>query len=392
VDRQDELICLGHDEETSAAEGAMMPPSVQTSLFARERLETLFEALDDEFTHAVYSRGRNPTVRVLEAKLAKLERGEAAKCFASGIGAVSAVLLGLLRQGDHVVFANQVYGPTLQLAEHLTGFGVTYTHVIQPDPNAIARAMRPNTRLFFFESPGSMTFRQLDIAGLTAMARERGAITAIDNSWATPLFQKPLTLGVDLVVHSLSKYVGGHSDVIGGAVIGSTELVRHIFTKAFMLNGATPAPFDAFLLIRGLRTLPARLRGHERDALAVARFLASHPAVRQVFHPALCEEEAPLTGRQLTGFSGLFAFELVDDRFESLCRLINALKCFRIGVSWGGVESLVITPNRGNNAEALRRRGIPPGTVRLSVGLEGAQVLIEDLDRALGGLTGGNPS
>jgi cystathionine beta-lyase/cystathionine gamma-synthase len=228
-----------------------------------------------------------------------------------------------------------------------------------------------------------MTFRQLDIEALTALARAREILTVIDNTWATPLYQKPLTLGVDLVVASLSKYIGGHSDVMGGAIIGPADLLQRIFYNAFMLNGATPAPMDAYLLIRGLRTLPARMRQHHMDGLAVARFLAGHRTVAEVYHPALMEVDAGLTRRQLRGCAGLFSFVLSDDRFSTVERVINSLERFRIGVSWGGVESLVIAPNHGHNRAKLVEAGIAPGLIRLSIGLEGAEALIADLSLAL---------
>lgn len=381
IDPEDELICLGHGEDLEAQGGALAPPIVQTSLFGFPTLSALSEAIGSEHLHHVYSRGQNPTVEAVEEKLAKLERGEAAKLFASGMSAVSSVFYALLQSGDHVVFVNQVYGPTLQLAVHLRRFGIEHDVVLDLDPAAVERAMRPETRLLWMESPGTMLFRLLDVAAVAALARERGVTTVFDNSWATPLLQKPLTLGVDVVVHSATKYVGGHSDVVAGAVVTESERLRRIFYGAYLLNGGALGPFDAWLLNRGLRTLPLRLRQHHAGALAVARFLAGHPAVERVFHPGLVEDERLVA--PLNGFSGLFSFELKTDRFEDVERFVNRLERFRIGVSWGGVESLVITPFRGGNREALAAQRIPPGTVRLSIGLESADVLIGDLDRAL---------
>jgi cystathionine beta-lyase/cystathionine gamma-synthase len=209
-------------------------------------------------------------------------------------------------------------------------------------------------------------------------------VAVIDNTWATPLFQKPLTFGFDLTIHSLSKYVGGHSDVIGGVVAGSAALLEKIFYGAFMLNGAAPAPHDAYLLLRGLRTLPVRLKQHQADGLALARWLAGRPEVGRVYHPALLAEDAELGARQLAGYGSLFSFTLADAGHAEIVRFIDALRYFRIGVSWGGVESLVISPSREGNEEALQKAGLPPGLLRLSVGLEGADVLIADLEQALG--------
>lgn len=360
------------------------PPIVQTSLFTYPSFRALIDALDDERGHAVYSRGRNPTRRALEERLAQLERGEEAAAFSSGMAAISAVMLGLLEAGDHVVFVNQTYGPTLQLADHLRRFGITHHIVASGDIDAVRAALRPETRLVWLESPGTMTFRVIDIPAVAGVAREHGAITCMDNSWATPLYQKPIELGVDVVVHSATKYIGGHSDVVAGAVVTTTERMAQIWERAYMLNGGALAPFDSWLLLRGLRSLPVRLRQHEADALAVARFLADHPAVAAVHHPAL-EADAGLLAAQLRGCSGLFSFELARPGFERVEAVIDRLEHFGIGVSWGGVESLVISPNRPGGPGAVRggSEGVPPGLIRVSIGLEGADLLIDDLAAAL---------
>ncbi len=380
IDRDDELICLGHGEDVAAQGGALAPPIVQTSLFGHQSLAELMAGLAHEDSQSVYSRGTNPTVRAVEEKIARLERGEACRCLASGMAAVSAVMMSELKSGDHLLFVNQTYGPTLQLARRLERFGVSHDLLLAIDRRSIEEGLRPETRLIWLESPGTMLCRTLELAPIVELARARGITTAFDNSWASPLFQKPLTHGVDLVVHSATKYIGGHSDVIAGAVIGSSERMRRLFYDALLLNGGVMAPHDAWLLNRGLRTLPVRMRKHHRDGLAVARYLADHPRVRQVFHPAWAESEP---SGQLSGYSGLFAFELDSDSFTDIARVVDALEYFRIGVSWGGVESIVISPNRGDNVESLAAQGMPAGLIRLSVGLEGADVLIEDLARAL---------
>ena len=247
----------------------------------------------------------------------------------------------------------------------------------------MAAALRPETRrLVWLESPGTMTFRVLDLAAIAEVARAHGALTCIDNSWATPLLQKPITLGVDIVMHTGSKYLNGHSDLMAGAVISTAERMREIFYRAYLLDGGVQSPHDAWLVLRGLRTLPARLRQHEADALAIAGALQEHPAVRAVHHPAFAHDQASVA-RQLRGFSGTFAFELRNDDVLNVRRVVNALRHFRIGVSWGGVESLVIAPANGANEERLAAQRIPRGIVRLSVGLEGADVLLADLEQAL---------
>jgi len=383
IDPQDIATCIADEPEPTGSGGRpASAPIVQTSTFTFASFGELVEALSDEHGHSVYTRGRNPTVDAVESKLARLERGEACKCFGSGMAAISAVMMGTLEAGDHVLFVNHIYGPTLQLAEHLGRFGIEHSCTLDLSPEAVAESLRPNTRLVWLESPGTMLMRVLDIAAITSVARARGIATCIDNSWATPLCQKPLTMGVDIVVHTASKYLSGHSDVIAGAVVSTAARIEQIFYRAFLLHGGILAPFDAWLLLRGLRTLPARLRQHEADAIRVAEFLSRHPAVRAVHYP-LFGPDPDLAERQLSGLTGLLSFELERDDFGSVSGVIDRLRIPRIGVSWGGVESLVISPQRADNEDGLALRGIPRGLIRLSVGLEGADALIDDLASAL---------
>lgn len=387
----DREICAAAWSGPGNETGAVAPPVFQTSLFTKPTFAEFARQQAAEHENFVYSRGTNPTVAFLERQLALLERGEAAKCFASGMGAIAAVLGGLLRRGDHVLFVNNVYGPTLELARHLERFGVEHTVVTDPGAD-VESHLRENTALVYVESPGTMLMRLVDLRALTAAARSRGVLTAIDNTWATPLFQKPLELGVDLVIHSLTKYVGGHSDVIGGAVIGSAELLREVFYRGHQLFGAVMSAMEASLVLRGLRTLPVRMEQHQANALRVVDHLLAHPAVAAVHHPyAASDRDADLVRSQLSGFSGLLSLELRDGSFEAVSRFVDALRVFRIGVSWGGYESLASSPVRADNADTLRADGIPPGLVRLSVGLEGSRLQIDDLDRALAGV-GGRPA
>ena len=381
--QQDIRTCLGHDGLEEDQGGAMAPPIAQTSLFAKESHQELVDALSNEFDHNVYSRGQNPTVEAMERKIALLERGESCKCLASGMAAVAAALFGTLKQGDHVLFVNHIYGPTRGLARRLRRYGVEFDVLLEPNAEKIRAQLKENTRVIYFESPGTMLFRTVSIAEIVEVARAHGALTMIDNTWATPLFQKPLSLGVDLVIHSVTKYIAGHSDVVAGAIIGKRELIQTLFYDAYLLLGGALGPMDAWLAHRGLRTLPSRMLQHQADGLAVARFLSEHPRVRRVFHPSLDPESEDLLGTELLGTSGLFSFELATDSYEQLCAFLDALTLFKLGVSWGGVESLAIAPFRGNNSKGLAAQGMPPGLVRLSVGLEGPQLLIEDLIQAL---------
>ena len=360
-----------------------MPPLVQASLFRFATIGELLAAQDREHEVSVYSRGTNPTVRELETALAALERGEAAKCCASGMGAIAATLFALLETGDHVLFVGDIYGPTLGLAERLGAFGVTHSRCLSGEISAIEAALTSETRLIYCESPGTMRFELLPIAAIASLARARGILTAIDNTVATPLLQKPLTLGVDLALHSLTKYVGGHSDTLGGAVVGSAELIERIFHKGYMLLGAAMAPQDAWLHLRGLMTLPTRLARQQADALHVAHFLAAHPSVRRVFHPALVlGQQTDLYASQMPrGHSGLFAAEFDLPDHAATLALADRLTLFAKAISWGGVESLVITPHRTDPGQQDHR--YPRTMLRFSVGLEGAEALIADLAQAL---------
>lgn len=381
IDPLDVELCID-DGMPSEAGRPTSTPIVQTSLFTFPTLEALAVGLGAEHRTHVYTRGQNPTVEVLERKVAALERGGACKAFGSGMAAVSAVFLGLLEAGDHVVFFNHVYGPTLQLAAHLRRFGVEHDVVRSTDPGALEAAIRPRTRLIWTESPGTLLFRVVDLEAVAALGRSRGITTAIDNSWATPLLQKPLTLGFDIVMHTATKYLGGHSDVVAGVVVADEERMERIFYRAFLLNGGILHPHDAWLLLRGMRTLPTRMREHGAAGLAVARFLAGHDAVAEVYHPALTGEP-DLVARQMAGHAGVFSFRLHDGSWDAVRTVVDALRLFRIGVSWGGVESLVLSPQRKDAPESLARQGLPPGLIRLSVGLEGADALVADLEQGL---------
>lgn len=381
IDPQDRLICLRAGEAADDHHGAVLPPISQASLYRKRTMKDLLDGLSREHAANVYSRGTNPTVKVLEDTLAKLERAEACKCFGSGMGAVSAVLFGLLKSGDHVLFVNDIYGPTLELAARLKDFGVSWSQSFAQDIDVISREMRDNTRLVYMESPGSMLFRLLPIVEICAMAKARNALTVIDNTVATPLLQKPLALGADLSLHSCSKYIGGHSDVIGGAVMGSRELIERLFYKSYMLLGSVLAPFDAFLLLRGLMTLPDRMARLHDDALTVAAYLENHPRIGAIYHPTFCKEDNALFEQQLRGHSGLFSVALKDASYSETLAVADRLKLFGRAVSWGGAESLVLCGHKADPAGRATR--IPATLLRFSIGLEGADNLIADLEQAL---------
>jgi cystathionine beta-lyase/cystathionine gamma-synthase len=375
-------ICLEDQPAREPGIEPMATPIVQSSLFAFPDFDSFVKAGAAENKNTVYSRGQNPTVEVLERKLAALERGEACKAFGSGMAAISAVMMGLLESGDHILFVNHTYGPAIQLVKQLRRFGIQYSQTLDVAPADVASAMKHNTRLVWIENPGTFMFHTLDLAAIAEIARKHGALSCVDNSWASPLFQKPIESGVDIVVHSATKYIGGHSDVVAGAVITTAQRMEQIFYRAYLLLGGILHPFDSWLLLRGLRTLPVRMLQHQADALRVAEFLRTRAEVSAVNHPAFMSASSSLLGS-----SGLFSFEIKDGEVEQSRRFVNALKRFRIGVSWGGVESLVIAANRGTNLYWLDAQKIPHGLIRLSIGLEGAGVLIDDIGTALDSLS-----
>ncbi|WP_298988902.1 PLP-dependent aspartate aminotransferase family protein [uncultured Pseudokineococcus sp.] len=386
VTRSDAEICTTAGMDPSTHHGAVAPPIYQTSLFAQPSMAVFAEHQASEHEDFVYSRGANPTVAVLAGALAELERGEAAQCFGSGMGAISAVWSTLLSAGDHVLLLNDVYGPTLQLAQHLERLGVEHTLVRSPGEDW-ERHLRPSTRLIHLESPGTYRMKILDLRAIADVARTRGITTVIDGTWATPLFQKPLEHGIDVVVHSLTKYVGGHSDVLGGAVIGSAAFVRELFYAGFQLQGSVMSALEASLVLRGLRTLPVRMAEHQRNAVRVVDYLRTRPEVAAVHHPhADLPADHRLRREQLTGVTGLLSLDLTEATPQAVARFVDALRLFRIGPSWGGYESLVTSPSKPGGEAAMAAQSFSAGMVRLSVGLEGADAQIADLAQALDSL------
>jgi cystathionine beta-lyase/cystathionine gamma-synthase len=369
-----------HDgQEPDPVTGSVTVPVYQTSTFAQDGI--------GRPRGYEYSRTGNPTRAALETALASLENGSHALSFASGVAATDAVMR-LLRPGDRVVATEDIYGGTFRLFDRLfRPWGLRFDYVPTSDPAAVAAAFREPARLLWIESPTNPLLRLADLQALSALARERGAWTAVDNTFASPFFQRPLDLGADLVVHSATKYLGGHSDLIGGAVVVRDrdlfERLRYIQNAA----GAVPGPWDCWLLLRGLKTLPLRMRAHERNALAIAHRLESHPAVERVHYPGLPgHPQHDLARRQMDGFGGMVSIELRGG-FPAVERMVSRLRLFILAESLGGVESLVCYPPKMTHAaftpQERNRRGIRDALVRLSVGIEHGDDLIADLEQAL---------
>ncbi|NBD25117.1 trans-sulfuration enzyme family protein [Paenibacillus glycinis] len=376
-DREWPYTSVNHDAVDERHHGAINIPIYQTSLFAFETYDKFQQAARNPQVEHVYSRGNNPTVRYLEDKLAELERAETAKCFASGMAAISAAILSTVKTGDHIVCVDQAYGPTRDfVTRYLRRFGIESTLVDGSSPDHIRDALRPETKLIYLESPTSMLFQLQDLAACAALARSRGIVTIVDNSWATPIFQRPLELGIDLVVHSITKYISGQSDSVAGVVLGSGQLVGRIANDEYMLLGGIMTAYTAAQITRSLRTLPLRMERHERSALTVAAHLAEQSHVLRVNHPALdSHPQRELGLRQMSGSSGLFSFESAEP-VEKMRQWAGRLRMFKIGVSWGGFESLVtVNPAGASCAEGAR------SLIRLHIGLESAADLILDLDQ-----------
>jgi cystathionine beta-lyase/cystathionine gamma-synthase len=371
---------VAHDDDLPA-DGAVVPAITQTSLFTFENFTEMSETFAGKRTRNVYSRTTNPTVSAFEAKLAALEGAEAAIGFPSGMAAISGSVLAFVKPGDRIVCVRHVYPDAYRFFETLLKrFEVRVDYVDGADLAAVERSI-VGARLLYLESPTSWMMQALDVAALAALARRHGALSIIDNSWATPLFQRPIENGVDLVLHSASKYIGGHSDTVAGVLAGNAEHIALVRRTICPYLGAKLGPFEAWLLLRGLRTLPARLLSHEQSALEVARRLKGHQHVVRIHHPGLGQRLPP----GLTGTSGLFSFE-VDDRID-IPKLCDALKYFHLGVSWGGHESLIV-PALVARVQAAGPNsaldfGVPERMVRLHIGLEGTEVLWSDLTEGL---------
>ncbi len=366
-------------QEADPATGATVVPIYQTSTYTQEAI--------GQHKGYEYSRTGNPTRAALEKCLASLEEGDFGLAFASGLAAITAVL-SILRPGDHVVAGEDLYGGTYRLFEQVCRpQGISFTYVDGREATAFERAMRRETRLLWIETPTNPLLQLVDIAAVAGIARQRGALLAVDNTFATPFLQQPLALGADVVVHSTTKYIGGHADVVGGAVVTSNPDLQEAIRFYQNAAGGVPGPFDCWLVLRGLKTLAVRMRQHERNALQVARFLACHPLVVAVHYPGLPgHPQHGLARRQMSGFGGMVSFELPGGQ-EIANAFVTSLRVFSFAESLGGVESLACYPpamTHGSIPPAeRRRRGISDGMIRLSVGIEDVEDLIADLQQAL---------
>ena len=381
-------------ERPDPATGASAPNLVMSTTYAQEEPQGFSINAIGADSPFIYTRWRNPTVAQLEDKLAALEGAEACQCFASGMAASAALLLTLLSSGDHLVISDTNYAGTAELVRTtLPRLGIAVSPVDSSDPEAVAAALRPETKLVWIETPANPILRLSDIAALAALAKERGARLAVDSTFATPLATRPLELGADFVVHSLTKYIGGHGDALGGAVLGSAEDVLALNREAAVHHGGVLSPFNAWLILRGAATLPLRMAAHEAGALALARFLEDHPKVARVLYPGLpSHPQHDLARRQMANFSGMLAFQVADGPAAAR-RLAEGLEIIHYAVSLGHHRSLIYWIGtdeviaaafalEGPQRDAYRAFA-GDGVFRLSVGLEDPDDLIADLKRCL---------
>jgi methionine-gamma-lyase len=385
---------IHHGYDPAEEHGALTPPIFMTSTYAFESAEAGSELFRGERAGYIYGRTRNPTQALLEARLASLEGGEAGLALASGMGAISAAMWTLLNAGDSVVIDRILYGNTFAFfTKGLTRFGVDVRLADFTDPEALAQelAAKGKVKIVYFETPANPNLRVIDIARVASLAKSAGALTIVDNTFATPVLQNPLKLGADLVVHSATKYLGGHGDLLGGAVVGPSAPIEQIRgTGLRALTGATLSPLNAFLILRGLKTLEVRMERHSRSALQIAEQLERHPLVSRVAYPGLKSfPQYELARRQMRQPGGLIAFELKGG-VEAGMAFMNGLKLVTRAVSLGDAETLVQHPasmtHAAYSAEERKRHGISDNLLRLSVGLENVEDLAADIAHALDGL------
>jgi cystathionine beta-lyase/cystathionine gamma-synthase len=371
-------VCLHAGQEPDPATGAIVTPIYQTSTYVQEEL--------GRHKGYEYARTQNPTRSALENNLAAIESGKAAFAFASGMAAIGA-LSSMMKAGDHAVVTDNVYGGTFRFFEQVMArYQVAFTYVDTADLGSVDAAFRPSTRLLFVETPSNPSLRLTDLRAAADLAHRHGARLAVDNTFASPCLQRPIELGADLVMHSTTKYLNGHSDSVGGVVIGVHD--EDIAWLKFVQNaaGAILSPFDSWLVLRGTKTLPLRMAQHNANGQMLAEFLEAHPKVNRVNYPGLpSHPQHELAARQMRGFGGMVAFDVGS--FEAARRLLNGVRLMALAESLGGVETLISHPATMTHASvpAARRAalGITDGLVRISVGLEDVEDLKEDLDGAL---------
>jgi cystathionine beta-lyase/cystathionine gamma-synthase len=372
-------------EEREQYFNAVAPPIIQTSNFAFKTVDEFRNVLNDEYQGNLYARGFNPTLDILRKKLAALDGAEDALVFGSGIAAITIPAMALLQQGDEVICVENPYSWTIKLfTDLLPKFGIKTTFVNGSDTSAIERAITGQTKLIYLESPNTFSFDVQDLSAIAKIARANGIITMIDNSYCSPIYQQPIAHGIDLVVQSATKYLGGHSDIVAGVLTGKQTLIKQVFEKEYMNIGASVTAQTAWLLLRSLRTLPIRLEKISHSANRVIEYLENHPKIETVLHPfSKNNQQLSLAKKQMKACGGLFSIVLKTRSLEKIELFCNNLKHILMAVSWGGHESLIIPACAGiskTNFDPTNKRHL---LIRIYVGLEEPEYLIKDLEQAL---------
>lgn len=371
-------------EEREEYYGAVSPPVFQTSNFCFKTVAEMREKLKRELETPFYTRGFNPTVSILRKKIAALEKAEDALVFSSGSAAIAAAVMSVVKAGDHVVCVEKPYTWTNNLlTKYLAKYGVTCTFVNGAELSNFEKAIQKNTVLIYLESPNSLTFEMQDIEGIAALAKSKNITTIIDNSYNTPINQNPITMGVDIVLHSASKYLNGHSDVVAGVVCGAKDRIMKMMKEEYMTIGSIISVEAAALILRGLRTLELRINRSAESADKIVLFLEKHPKIKQINYPfASTNPQLHLAKKQMKQGGGLLSIILNVEKTEQVETFCDNLKRFLIATSWGGYESLVF-PICAIGASSSFENPLPWNLVRLYIGLEDADLLIEDLKQAL---------
>jgi cystathionine beta-lyase/cystathionine gamma-synthase len=375
------LNFLGEEHEQYF--GAVAPPIIQSSNFCYPTVKALRETLLHEFTAPFYTRGYNPTVAILRKKLAALEHADDALVFGSGTAAIVASVMSIMKGGDHAVCVQKPYSWTNALFnKYLINYGVTNTMVDGSDIANIENAIKPNTKLIYLETPNSITFELQDIEAIAKIAKPKGIAIVVDNSYSSPICQSPILLGADLVLHSASKYIGGHSDVVAGVVCGSRERIMSMFEKEYMNLGAIISPHDAWLMIRSLRTLQIRVEKTVEVTQKVVDALEGHPKIEKLMYPfSKNNPQLALAKKQMKSGTGLFSLLVKTDE-KGMERFVDSLKRFRLACSWGGYESLCY-PFCAMPEEGRKMSNLPVNLVRFYVGIDEADLVIGDIIQAL---------
>ena len=380
-----EMITSHYGEEYEKYYNAIVPPIFMNSLNVFNEIDDYFDAKVHDKDTYVYGRVQNPTVRILEDKVAALEHGVAAFAFASGMAAATTAVLSVIKTGDHIVCIRNAYGPLKNFVENYCTehLGTTVTYVKGNDISDFEETITDNTSLVILESPSSVVFSLQDIEAVCKVAHEHGAKVYIDNTFCTPIFSNPLDMGADIVMHTTSKYMGGHSDVIGGMLaVRDEELANTIVSNRELLGGII-GPMEAWLVLRGLRTLSVRVKAHEEIAMKIAQYLEKHPKIDKVYYTGLeSHPQYALAQKQQRGNTGLITFEIKGSA-EDAKKVINSFKIFKIGVSWGGFESLACMPHLRQTEQMCQWLGGKQNLIRVHCGLEGVDALIADLEQAL---------